>query len=293
MICFNVEKTVEGLFRCGIIKDKSQAENDLNKKSSLSFDVPNINIHPTSVHNVRVTMNMKIVRGKDSLKESNSDDELQNDEKWELPSYSQYDFKFIFSGDDEKGTKYVSSWHLDYEPNVKYLYNSTLLKVNHPLFHLHYGGSKMRSVYKNLDSKIGLLDNEESTCSCFIEKLKEIIDNQDISGQIDDAVLKMGVDFESFVNDAQTNKTSFIPLYMIAPRIPFPPMNEYLGLDFIVSNFFEKEKYNKFRNCFNSDIQSSQKELWGPYFSIISNFWNNLSKNGNRISPKMIIPSLK
>lgn len=291
MSSIDIKNTVNKLWQCGIVQNKSIAENDLKNKGSISFDVPNVNIHPASVHNVRVTLDMKIERGKDCLNNQNNNDEKQNDEKWELPSFSQYDFKLIFSGNDDNGINYISSWHLDYEPKVKYPYISTLLKVNHPLFHLHYGGSEMRSVYQNLNQKSELLNNGESGCSCFIDKLKEIINDDDVSSRIDEAVLNMSADFETFVNDAQMNNTSYIPLHMIAPRIPFPPMDEYLGLDFIISNFFEKSVYNDFRTRFDKDIRTSQKILWGPYFSIISDFWNNLSNK--RISPKMIIPSLR
>ena len=65
MISIDIKKTVDRLWRCGIVQDKSKAENDLKKEGSISFDVPNVNIHPASVHNVRVTLKMEIKRGKD------------------------------------------------------------------------------------------------------------------------------------------------------------------------------------------------------------------------------------
>ncbi len=61
-----------------------------------------------------------------------------------------------------------------------------------------------------------------------------------------------------------------------APRIPFWPMDFMLGLDFILSNFLNKNEYNKefiADSYYRSALKKSQDSIWRPYILSISHHW--------------------
>lgn len=167
-----------------------------------------------------------------------------------LFDYSKYNFVIIFSGYDENNIEYKCSWHLDYEEKSK---NDGLdePKVFHPLFHLTYGGVTMRSIYEHLK-------------------------DSGYSHVKDNAVYD--------------NKTSFIPLLLIAPRIPFPPMDYFLGIDFIICNFLNKKDYQKLQTEKNYKrvIKKSQEKLWKPYFDIMAKNWDKHINHSLAITPHML-----
>lgn len=157
----------------------------------------------------------------------------------DLFDYSKYNFVFTFTGCDENNIEYKCSWHLDYEKKSK---DDSLdePKVFHPLFHLTYGGKSMKEIYHDLDGK-----------KCDVK--------------------------ENAINEDKN--VSFIPLLLIAPRIPFPPMDYYLGIDFIICNFLNKWDYQKLQSESNYRrmIKKSQEKLWKPYFTILANNWSRVS----------------
>lgn len=56
-----------------------------------------------------------------------------------------------------------------------------------------------------------------------------------------------------------------------SPRIAHPPMDLFLGIHFILDNFFNKNSYPEVRNLFQDEEYQSiliraQKRLWVPYF---------------------------
>lgn len=169
-----------------------------------------------------------------------------------LFDYSNYNYVIVFSGRDNNNTEYTCSWHLDYEKKAQ---DDTLdePKVFHPLFHLTYGGKSMREIYCDLDGK----NND----------IKDIAISED-------------------------KNVSFIPLLLIAPRIPFPPMDYYLGIDFIICNFLNKRKYQKLQSESNYKrmIKKSQEKLWKPYYSILACNWSKSSFPG--ITPHMLNQTL-
>lgn len=204
--------------------------------------------------------------------------------------YSDFVFNITFWGKDDNGIEYICGWHLDYEPRAKYTFLENP-KVYHPLFHLHYGGIKMRSVYRELNSHIDLVNDSNFSIS-LIDEVKSLINDPQKKNKIDEMFLDHCIKSECVLsNSAIVNKTSFVPLFMIAPRIPFPPIDEYLGLDFIVSNFFEKSNYINFRknSFFKQKIKESQNKLWKDYYDTIMGYWNN---NNSCLKPNMLIPSL-
>lgn|GEM_PF-4286060 len=159
-----------------------------------------------------------------------------------IPDYTDYNFVITFIGTDEKKVDYMCAWHLDYESKSK---NNELDEPNvfHPLFHLTYGGRTMKKMYTPLD------DNQYNT-------VKDLAYNE------------------------ETN-CSFIPLYMISPRIPFPPMDYYLGIDFIICNFMDKRRYQKLQSetYYKRVIKKSQDSLWRPFYMEIAKYWNGTPNN--------------
>jgi hypothetical protein len=59
-----------------------------------------------------------------------------------------------------------------------------------------------------------------------------------------------------------------------APRIPHPPMDGVLGIDFALVNFWEAERL-KFRNKgeYTNILKSSLERLWKPYMVNLYQFW--------------------
>lgn len=65
-------------------------------------------------------------------------------------------------------------------------------------------------------------------------------------------------------------------LILPTPRIPYLPMDFFLGVDFILSNFMPRDKYF---DCFMGDpeyrsmMQQSQNNIWRPYVLSIAHHW--------------------
>lgn len=167
-----------------------------------------------------------------------------------LYDYSSYNFVIIFSGYDENNIEYKCSWHLDFERKAK---DDTLdePKVYHPLFHLTYGGQTMKDIYSDLDGK-----------------------NSDVKKN-------------SIKGD---ENISYIPLLLIAPRIPFPPMDYFLGIDFVICNFLSKKDYQKLQTetAYKRMIKKSQEKLWKPYFNIMVKNWGKYIDSKSTITPHML-----
>ncbi len=285
------QDVIHNLYQCGIIQDETFALSWF-KKGRLSFRVPKTNNLPSNINDVFVTLIFDIKCGEDKFEnevKKEIEEKADKNVKFEIQSYSQFVFSIQFSGKDDKGIEYLSGWHLDYEPKTKYPFLKEP-KVYHPLFHLHYGGSNLREVYRELNMHQDFFD-ENSFTKSLVEDIKDLFDKKEIKDKIDNVFLKHCEKSDKFqMNAVSLNKTSYVPLYMIAPRIPFPPMDEYLGLDFIVSNFFEKSEYNNFRKLFHQKIVESQKKMWKGYYEIISGYWNHRTPH---ITPNMLIPTLK
>lgn len=287
------EEVIHNLFKCGIVQNESIALSGF-KNGCLSFRVPRTNNLPSNINDVCVSLIFDIQCGNDVFEVDETKkiaNHITKSVEYEIPSFSKFVFNVHFSGRDDNGVEYLSGWHLDYEPRAKYVF-LTNPKVYHPLFHLHYGGASIREIYRELNMHNDFFD-EKSFTKSLVEDIKNLFNDKDTKAKIDDVFLKHCEKSEAFQKNAVTlqSNTSYVPLYMIAPRIPFPPIDEYLGLDFIVSNFFEKSDYTKFRknHFFHQKITESQNKLWKEYYGIISGYWNNKSSN---ITPNMLIPSL-
>jgi hypothetical protein len=64
-------------------------------------------------------------------------------------------------------------------------------------------------------------------------------------------------------------------LILPSPRLPYPPMDAILGIDFIIKNFIQETVV---RNLINNSqykkaVKSSQERLWRPYMLALANHW--------------------
>lgn len=68
-------------------------------------------------------------------------------------------------------------------------------------------------------------------------------------------------------------------LLIPSPRLPHPPMDAILGIDFIIKNFVQKDiaKTIVSNSQYKKVIKSSQERLWRPYMLAISKYWCNFS----------------
>lgn len=57
------------------------------------------------------------------------------------------------------------------------------------------------------------------------------------------------------------------------PRIPYPPMDAIMAIDFTLANFMRKDIYNKLRSEYAPALQKSQDWILKPYILSISNHW--------------------
>lgn len=66
-------------------------------------------------------------------------------------------------------------------------------------------------------------------------------------------------------------------LVLGSPRIMHFPLDAILGIDFVLSNFFgkQREKYSQ-TPSYKRYIQDAQKHLWRPYAFALSNLWGSL-----------------
>lgn len=75
------------------------------------------------------------------------------------------------------------------------------------------------------------------------------------------------------MDNIDLGETALFPV----PRIAYPPMDIFIGIDFILQNFLPKNQYNKIREDTNYQcgLQKAQQWLWKPYLSsILSNILN-------------------
>ncbi|GHV28763.1 hypothetical protein FACS1894176_11430 [Bacteroidia bacterium] len=64
-------------------------------------------------------------------------------------------------------------------------------------------------------------------------------------------------------------------LILPSPRLPYPPMDAILGIDFIIQNFVQKSVVSNLINNsqYKQAVKSSQERLWRPYMLALANHW--------------------
>jgi hypothetical protein len=85
---------------------------------------------------------------------------------------------------------------------------------------------------------------------------------------------------KKLIEDHQDLDTGQV-LFLNSPRIPHPPMDLILGIDFLVSNFFPKEwKSLTAKPEYNNLIEKYQKLFLKPYIFNFASQWGNAILNG-------------
>lgn len=64
-----------------------------------------------------------------------------------------------------------------------------------------------------------------------------------------------------------------------SPRIPHPPMDAILGVDFILQNFINKQDIRRLISTpeYRSILKNSQRRIWMPYMLSLAHHWCNFS----------------
>lgn len=65
-------------------------------------------------------------------------------------------------------------------------------------------------------------------------------------------------------------------LILPSPRIVYPPMDVILGIDFILQNYFSRDKICKLleESKYREIISSAQQRIWKPYYLSLANSWS-------------------
>ncbi len=68
-------------------------------------------------------------------------------------------------------------------------------------------------------------------------------------------------------------------LLLSAPRLPFLPMDFFLGIDFIISNFLNKEDYYSIseNSLYKKALENSQNSVWKQYILSLAHHWCKFS----------------
>lgn len=64
-------------------------------------------------------------------------------------------------------------------------------------------------------------------------------------------------------------------LLLSSPRIAHPPLDIFLAIDFVLCNFFIKDRYEKIRkdSRYKNTIRQSQDRIWKPYYISLAGHW--------------------
>jgi hypothetical protein len=82
-----------------------------------------------------------------------------------------------------------------------------------------------------------------------------------------------------------------------APRIPHPPVDFILGLDYILHNFDPKKRDKLIQDgTYSNLITKYQEKIWKPYYQQIASHWegtNTQFDNNNLWHPQNLLPHLQ
>lgn len=85
-------------------------------------------------------------------------------------------------------------------------------------------------------------------------------------------------------------------LILPTPRLPHPPMDVVLGIDFIIQNFYPKEiKINILGDeLYIAIVKNAQLRLWRPYFHSLASHWqpNLCTINTDNFKSMRLLPCL-
>lgn len=77
----------------------------------------------------------------------------------------------------------------------------------------------------------------------------------------------------TFGGNAIENKNLGELLLIPGPRIPYPPMDVIMAIDFILANFLKKDKYFRIRSEYAPFLTKSQDWLLKPYILSVASNW--------------------
>ena len=87
-------------------------------------------------------------------------------------------------------------------------------------------------------------------------------------------------------------------LIVPSPRLPHPPMDAILGIDFIIKNFVQKDIANNIisDSQYRKAVESSQWRLWRPYILAVASHWckfNGCNLKADMMLSKKYYPALE
>ena len=93
----------------------------------------------------------------------------------------------------------------------------------------------------------------------------------------------------NFIENCETGEIGILA----NPRIPHPPMDVFLGFNFIINNFYSKKDYTFVAqiikdNDYTEIIKRAQKRLWNPYFQAFETDCNHKDFTIKKIFPLYI-----
>jgi hypothetical protein len=93
----------------------------------------------------------------------------------------------------------------------------------------------------------------------------------------------------------EEHKETIGPILVIdSPRLAHPPMDAVLGIDFVLTNFFESARLTTLRSnsVYRSVLKRSQERLWKPYFHSLASVWPGEYQEHwqpSRLLPQLIV----
>lgn len=85
---------------------------------------------------------------------------------------------------------------------------------------------------------------------------------------------------EAMKIEGEDENTVFGKVMLVpSPRLPYPPMDAILGIDFVIKNFVPKDVAKNIvtNSQYRSAIKSSQERLWRPYMLATARHWCSFS----------------
>jgi hypothetical protein len=87
-------------------------------------------------------------------------------------------------------------------------------------------------------------------------------------------------------------------IVLSTPRIPHPPLDFILGIDFILQNYYSKDKIQNILDdtLYQEIIERAQYRIWRPYFTSLNNKWKDTYTNfdcPNDFTYNKIVPFMK
>lgn len=81
-------------------------------------------------------------------------------------------------------------------------------------------------------------------------------------------------------------------LIIDTPRIAHPPMDAILGVDFVLTNFVEKENITALREnpTYKRIVHKAQNRIWKPYFLTLARAWE--VEDSNKWYSQMLFPQI-